>query len=178
MIKRDKNWRPRIARSAGFTLIEVLVSLVIMGIGMLGIAKLMLFSARANDSAYLRSQANALAYEILDDMRANRAQAIAGSYTTAAGAAATNPGFSCISTVCAPPNLALYDIYQWKLRLNATSLLPPPGALPNGQGAITTTLVGSETTVVITVSWDDSAAQSTFNGAGLPTQSVVLETVL
>lgn len=162
----------------GFTLIEVLVSLVVLGIGMLGIAKLMLFSSRANDSAYLRSQATALAYEILDNMRANRAEAIAGSYTTAAGTAATNPGFSCVAAACAPTNLALFDVYQWKLRLNATSGLLPPGALPNGQGAVTINLVAPQTEVVITVSWDDSVADATFNNGAAPTQSIVLETVL
>ena len=60
---------PRSAR--GFTMVEVLVSLVVLSIGLLGIGKLVLFSARANDSAYLRSQATGLAYEILDNMRGN-----------------------------------------------------------------------------------------------------------
>ena len=50
-----------------------MVSLVVLSIGLLGIGKLVLFSARANDSAYLRGQATELAYEILDNMRANRA---------------------------------------------------------------------------------------------------------
>jgi type IV pilus assembly protein PilV len=168
----------RALRAAGFTLIEVLVSLVILSIGLLGIGKLMLFSARANDSAYLRSQATALAYEILDDMRANRAEAIAGAYTTAAGNAATNPGFSCAGVVCSPSNLALFDLYQWKLRLNASSGLLPVGALPNGQGAVTTNLVAPQTTVVISVNWDDTVAQSAFGDAAAPTQSIVLETVL
>jgi type IV pilus assembly protein PilV len=177
-MRNTQTSRQRIGSTAGFTLIEVLVSLVVLSIGLLGTAKLMLFSSRANDSAYLRSQATALAYEILDSMRANRAQAIAGAYTTTAGAAATNPGFTCNSAVCSAGNLALFDIYQWKLRLNATSLLLPAGALPNGQGAVTTNLVAPQTTVVITVSWDDSVAQSTFGDAAAPTQSIVLETVL
>src|SRR5580658_10907158 len=73
-------------RHDGFTILEVLVSLVILSIGLLGTAKLMLYSSHANDSAYLRSQATDLAYEILDNMRANRQQALAGAYTTALGA--------------------------------------------------------------------------------------------
>jgi type IV pilus assembly protein PilV len=169
----------RSARSSGgFTLIEVLVSLVVLSIGLLGTAKLMIFSARSNDSAYLRTQATALAYEMLDNMRANQQQAIAGSYATALSAVATNPGFTCLgATVCTPPNLALYDIYQWKLRLNATSGIPPLGALPAGQGSVATTLTGTQTTVAITVSWDDTVAQSTF-GATATTQSITLETLL
>src|SRR5580698_9232543 len=78
----------------GFTLLEVLVSLVVLSIGLLGIGKLMMFSSRANDSAYMRSQATALAYSILDDMRANEQDAINGLYNTGLGAYG-NPGFTC-----------------------------------------------------------------------------------
>jgi type IV pilus assembly protein PilV len=166
------------SRTGGFTLIEVLISLVVLSIGLLGTAKLMLVSSRANDSAYLRSQATELAYEILDNIRANQQQAISGAYSTALTAAPTNPGFTCIGAVaCTPDNLALYDIYQWKLRLNATSGLVPAGALPNGQGAVTTVLTGTQTTVEITVTWDDTAAQSSF-GSAVSKQSIILQTLL
>jgi type IV pilus assembly protein PilV len=168
--------RQRRARSAGFTLIEVLVSLVILSIGLLGTAKLMLFSSRANDSAYLRSQATELAYAILDDMRANKQGAGAGNYTTTAGAAAAAPGFVCHGgATCTPAQLALYDVYQWKLRLDAAG----GGAMPSGQGAVTTTPAGAQTSVLITVSWDDTVAQSSFGAAAAAdTQSITLESLL
>jgi type IV pilus assembly protein PilV len=176
----NRIYKPRgnAARTGGFTLIEVLVSLVVLSIGLLGTAKLMLVSSRSNDSAYLRSQATGLAYEILDNIRANQQQAIAGAYSTALTAAPANPGFTCIGAVaCTPDNLALYDIYQWKLRLNATSGLVPAGTLPNGQGSVAITLTGTQTTVVITVTWDDTAAQSSF-GSAVGTQSLTLQTLL
>jgi type IV pilus assembly protein PilV len=50
--------------SRGFTLVEVLVTLLVLSIGLLGIAKLLLVSSRANDSAYMRTQATALAYSL------------------------------------------------------------------------------------------------------------------
>jgi hypothetical protein len=79
-------------------------------------------------------------------------------------------------------NLALYDVYQWKLRLNANSGVLPPlplGALPNGQGSVTTALVAGQTTITIIVQWDDSVAQNTLNpGAASTTQSITLESVL
>jgi type IV pilus assembly protein PilV len=164
-------------RTRGFTLVEVLVSLVILSIGLLGIAKLMLLSSHSNDSAYLRSQATDLAYEMLDYMRANSVQAAAGNYTTALGTPATNPGFTCIATSpCA--NLALYDVYQWKLRLNANSGVTPAGALPNGQGSVTTTSAGGQTTITIIVSWNDSVAEESLNLGAANTQSITLESVL
>lgn len=167
-------------RTRGFTLVEVLVSLVVLSIGLLGIAKLMLFSSHSNDSAYLRSQATGLAYQMLDNMRANMTQAIVvgGPYTTALTDTPPDPHMACVATApCA--NLALYDVYQWKLRLNANSGVVPAGALPNGQGSVATALVGSATTATIIVQWDDSVAQNTLNpGATLTTQSIVLESVL
>jgi type IV pilus assembly protein PilV len=141
----------------------------------------MLFSSHSNDSAYLRSQATALAYEILDDMRANRQEAIiAGTYNTAAAVPAAVPGALCIGvgSCTTPTQLALYDLYQWGLHLNANSGAAPPGALPNGQGSVTTVTAGTQTTVTIVVSWDDSVAQNTLNLGGLTTQKITLETVL
>src|ERR1700679_2100603 len=102
--------RPAVfGRTSGFTIVEVLVSLVILSIGLLGIAKLVLYSAHSNDSAYLRSQATQLAYEILDNMRANPTAVGLGSYTTPLSAAATPPGVNCVTASCPPANLALYD---------------------------------------------------------------------
>lgn len=171
--------QPRRTRSQGFTLIEVLISMVILGIGLLGIAKLMLYSSRSNDSAYLRSQATALAYEMLDTMRANTTQAAAGAYDTALATAPVDPGFTCAGVQCA--NVALYDVYQWKLRLDATNTALPagvlPGALPSGKGSVTTTPTGSQTTVVIVVSWDDTVAGSSY-GEGAAPQTITLESVL
>jgi type IV pilus assembly protein PilV len=174
---------PNISRTRGFTLVEVLVSLVILSIGLLGIAKLMMFTSHSNDSAYLRSQATGLAYQMLDNMRANSAQAsvVNGPYTTLLTAAPASPGFTCVATAaCA--NLALYDVYQWKLRLNANSGVLPPlplGALPNGQGSVTTALIAGQTTITIVVQWDDSVAQNTLNpGAASTTQAITLESVL
>ena len=159
-------------RSSGFTLLEVLVSLIVLGIGLLGVAKLMLVSTRSNDSAYLRTQALELANGILDNMRANRASALQNSYQVALGAYA-NPGVTCDSgTPCSPAQLASYDLYQWKTRL-AT----PTGALPGGDGSVTMATVGSDITATITVQWNDAVAQSTF-GSATPTMNITLETVL
>jgi type IV pilus assembly protein PilV len=163
------------ARAAGFTIVEVLVSLVILSIGLLGIAKLVLYSAHSNDSAYLRSQATQLAYEILDNMRANPAAAAAGNYNTPLSAAAASPGFTCQNANCpVASNLALYDVYVWKSRLAAGA---SGGALPSGEGSVT--VVGtSPPMATIVVQWDDTAAQSIFASASPTNMSVTLETAL
>jgi type IV pilus assembly protein PilV len=178
-----------VAGAKGFTLIEVLVSLVVLAIGLLGIAKLMLLSSHSNDSAYLRSQATALAYEMLDNMRANRQEALPpnSSYDTAAATPVVfpYPGVACVATACnSATQVAKYDLFQWGMRLDANSGLVPAGALPNGKGTVVSTVdpTSLQTTVTITVSWNDSVAQSTLSavaaGAAANTQSITLETVL
>jgi type IV pilus assembly protein PilV len=161
---------------SGFTLIEVLVALVVLSIGLLGIAKLVLFGVRANDSAYLRTQAVNLAYGVLDNMRGNVTVAQAGAYTVALGPYAP-PGQMCnaVAAPCAGAALAAYDLYQWKQQLLAS--------LPNGDGTVTTTIVpmpvGQLVTAVITVQWDDAVAQSTFNAAAPNTPvQITIESVL
>lgn len=156
-------------RASGFTLIEVLVSLVVLSIGLLGIGKLVIFSARANDSAYLRGQATELAYEILDNMRANRQVAVTQGYDVTLSSVPPNPG-SCAGAACTAALMGSYDVYTWKTRL---------ASLPSGQGSVVT--AGTPTTATITVQWDDAAAQSTFGGTAVGVaapESVVLETVL
>lgn len=63
----------------GFTLIEVLVSLLILAVGLLGMASLMTTSMHSSHNAYSRNEASLLAYDIADRMRLNREHAISGN---------------------------------------------------------------------------------------------------
>lgn len=63
----------------GFTLIEVLVSLLILAVGLLGMASLMTTSMHSSHNAYSRNEASLLAYDIADRMRLNRELAISGN---------------------------------------------------------------------------------------------------
>lgn len=74
--------------SAGFSMIEVLVALVILAIGLLGFALLQTMNMRFTQSANYRTQATNLAYDLLDQMRANRMQAFWYSGSTGASFAA------------------------------------------------------------------------------------------
>lgn len=66
----------------GVGLIEVLISLVVLSIGMLGLAGLQLFSLRNNQGAMERSMAVVETHSIVDAMRADRANALAGAFET------------------------------------------------------------------------------------------------
>jgi type IV pilus assembly protein PilV len=68
----------RLQRGVG--LIEVLVAVLILALGMLGMAGLQSKSLRASQSSYARSQAVMLSYYMMDAMRADRKNAIALAY--------------------------------------------------------------------------------------------------
>lgn len=102
---------PHSVRSArGFTLVEALVSLLVLSIGLLGVAALQLSSLRANNSASYRSQATFLAYDIADRMRANRAAALANAYNIGFGEA----------TASSPATVAERDLKDWLDRVSAS----------------------------------------------------------
>lgn len=64
----------------GMTLIEVLIALLVLGVGLLGIAALQGVGLKTGHSAYARSQATMLAYDLADRMRARRSDTLSGSY--------------------------------------------------------------------------------------------------
>ncbi|MEW6330471.1 MAG: type IV pilus modification protein PilV [Pseudomonadota bacterium] len=127
-------------RQSGFTLVEVLVALLILAIGLLGLATLQTVGIKFNQESYLRSQAVLIAYDIIDRIRANPAAKSAGSYNSVA-ATATYTAPACSGAVnCSVSDIATYDLANWKARIAAT--------LPMGTGAISTT--NNRRTVTIT----------------------------
>jgi type IV pilus assembly protein PilV len=175
------NTRPARSRAQGFTLLEVLIALLVMSIGLLGIGKMMMLSARANDSAYMRSQATALAYTILDAMRANRAYALTPPYYDAVVPASQ----ACTPTApCTADLQAQNDMFLWTQSLAAE--------LPGGTGTVATLPLtdavtnAGNTTVTITVTWIDKVAEQSFGTPSAATAScavggcvsITLETVL
>ncbi|MFC3667513.1 type IV pilus modification protein PilV [Uliginosibacterium paludis] len=135
--------KPRLQRQIGFSLVEVLVAIVVMSLGALGFAALQITGLSSNKSAFDRSQASILAYDIVDAMRSNRTAALKGGYDR--------------TLTAAPPTgttIAETDVSTWLSNLESR--------LPSGSGAISVTSSTGE--VSITVSWDDSkGAQSARN---------------
>ena len=135
----------------GFTLLEVLVSLLILSVGLLGIAGLQLTGLRSNQSAYVRSQATILAYDILDRMRANRAEAQSGGYNITIAATDDLPSMG------GSPTQAATDLNAWGTNLLA--LLPAVQTNVN---------VAADNTVTVSIAWDDSRADRASDRGGAP----------
>ncbi|MDH3266385.1 MAG: type IV pilus modification protein PilV, partial [Gammaproteobacteria bacterium] len=95
---------------SGFTLIEVLVSVLVLSIGLVGVAALQGVSLKNTQSAFMRSQATALAYDLADRMRANVLSARLGLYDPGTAAAVA----ACKSTTgCTPQDMAKHDLAEW-----------------------------------------------------------------
>ncbi len=112
---------------AGFTLIEILISLVVLAIGLLGMAALQMNGLRNNQSAYFRAQATQLAYDMADRMRTNIVEArdatSGGTYNN--GASTAN---NCATGPCTTAQMTGYDFSQWNAELTAQ--------LPSGTGRV------------------------------------------
>ncbi|AFC86573.1 type IV pilus modification protein PilV [Frateuria aurantia] len=102
----------------GVSLIEVLVAVLVFGIGLLGLAALIIVSLRSTQTAYLRTQASVLAQGMSNRMRANPAGVWGGnyngSYPLSSGGSA-----SCSSSTCTPAQLAQQDGQYWSQELAA-----------------------------------------------------------
>ncbi len=164
-------------KTNGFTLMEVLVALAVLSIGLLGIAGMQLFSLKSNQDSGMRTQATYLAYSLIDKIRANRDEALAGGYDINIG---DGPGASqdCFSNNCTTNQLAEFELNLWKCELgnfasdavctsapfNVTPLLPA------GDGSISIDAINNEVTV--TVQWLDSANREDLNLLTTPPQSL------
>lgn len=153
-----RNYRKLAQRKQrGFTLIEVLVSALVLSIGLVGVAGLQAFSLKNNQSSFMRSQATSLAYDLADRMRANVASANANMYLPGTEALAVG----CTSTAgCSPQQMAQHDLAEWN---NAIAMYLPMGegfvcidSTPfDGSGAAAPACDGVGTQFAVKVWWDD-----------------------
>lgn len=148
----------------GFYLFELLITLIVMSIGMLGIAGMLLLAHKTSSSSYLRQQATQSAYNIIERMRANRQAAINGSYNVsdlvASGTPSppTAPSLDCSTASCNATQMAAYDTWYWLAR--------DLSSLPSGAGSVTTTNSGSNTLIRVIVQWNDAPAQTSLGASG------------
>ncbi|WP_317932996.1 type IV pilus modification protein PilV [Halioxenophilus sp. WMMB6] len=115
---------------AGITLIEILVTMIILAIGFLGLASVQLLGTRNISNSNYRTLATIYAYDMAERMRANQVGVNLGSYNAVISSSATDP--AC-SSYCTPAQMADRDASEWDDLLTAD---PVNGGLPNGAGSV------------------------------------------
>jgi type IV pilus assembly protein PilV len=132
-----------IKKQQGFTLVESMVSLVVLSVGMIGIAALYAQGLGAGRSALYRTQAVNLVADMADRIRANRIAL--GAYAGPAnnnGCDPSNGGLSCTA-----PEMAGHDLFLWGESVQQI--------LPNGQSLVEFDAGTAPPSYSIQVTWDE-----------------------
>ena len=192
MIPRNDSRPASPARARGFTLIEVLVALVVTGIGLLGIAKIQALVYANTGSASVRSLVAVQASGLAAGMHANRAYwsglapsplTITGTTisdntlnTTATGVSDCNLGgaLAPANVGCTPTQLAAFDLHAWANGIN--------GLLPSANPTTTITCQNIPVNCAIRITWNEktvslnaeSAAGTTGGSTGTFAPSYIL----
>ena len=158
---------------AGITLVELLVAVLVMGIGVLGVAGLQMLSMQSNRVALLRSEAVQLAYDMMDRIRANSGVRSGAMHYNGVALGDTPPTpADCGVSHCTLEQMAVFDQAVWKCSLGGFAREPvclqlrDPGAmgvlapaaerpgLPEGDGAVA--VDGATGLVRVTVQWREN----------------------
>lgn len=142
------------SRQRGVSLVESMIALVIISVGLLGIAGLQITSMRLNNSAMHHSQAVWIGYNIADRIRANF-----GQFANYVGIDTNNDyAQDCRTGACTDAQIIVADAADWKVEIEN---------LPAGRGTIDSPAASS---LRIRVMWDDEGSGATGIGCD-PTNS-------
>lgn len=163
------NSRPAGRRQHGVGLIEILIAVLVLSVGFLGMAALLARSMTNNNSAMARTQTVVAAYSILDAMRADRNNALAGGYDTTATYSLDALGKPKCELTVALAGLADDQVQRWCLGTGGAS---PDGLAALGPGAAGTIDCTAAGDCTVTITFDDSrgtagSAAQTFTTKGM-----------
>ena len=159
-----------IKQQQGFSLLEVMISMIIIMFGLLGIAGTQMLAINNTENARYQGVATSLASSLSAVMRGNFAYWSTPRTITITGVAAgtasqttltsfgTAPTYvNCAAAICSPSQMAYYDLLSYGLAV--------ANALPAGTTAITCG-VAVPTTCTVTLSWsENNVALSNATGA-------------
>ena len=141
-------------KSSGFSLLEVLISMVVLSIGLLGIAGLQATSKRTSYEALQRTTAVMLTRDIIERMRTNPDQIAAYSGTVDTTTITHN---DCSAATCTPVQLAAYDLFEWQQAILGASELSDTGVNTGGLvspvGCITVAAACTSCSVTVAIAW-------------------------
>lgn len=162
-------------KQAGVTLVEVLVAVVVLAIGLLGLAGLQTSALTNTSVSYQYTQVATITQGFAERMRANRAAVTDMAnkpYALAAGSSPTaTKNCAAASTTCTSTELAKWDLAMWYAAIDPSytaSNIPngPRGILPGGKASVVCAdaTCTANSIWIITVYWDaDRVGRTTYN---------------
>ena len=151
MFKKRSIQLQNFKKQIGSSLLEILVTVIITAIGLLGLAILQNTGLKASYDSYARTQGGFLAADLADRVRANPD---AGPYTLAAGSAATSQLCFATGTECTPNQIRDFDLFHWQQ--SAQNILP--------DATTAVTFDAASDLYTVTLSWEDRIENDTING--------------
>lgn len=142
----------------GFSMIEVLVTMMIIALALLGAAGLQANALRINKSGESRVQAVFLAADLAERLEANRAGAVDGVYAVANSSTPSDSGSACDTSACNASQLADFDLSQWEYAVSQT--------LPQASWTVAHTTTGNPSTYTISIRWVDRRSNTNYNSTG------------
>lgn len=142
----------------GFSMIEVLVTMLFISVALLGTAGLQAYAMKVSQGGQFRTQAVFLAADLAERMEANLRGAVAGNYVLANGSAPGALSTACYTVACSPADLATYDLSQWRNAIAAV--------LPQSSWTVAQTTTGNPSVYTITISWVDRRTDTSYESAG------------
>ena len=156
-------------KQLGFSMVEILVTILIISLAVLGSAGLQVQALKTNQGGQFRNQAVFLLNDMVERMKANKVYSVSASSV---------PGYDttlatttdCGVTSCSPTQLAAYDVTQWGASIAAV--------LPQGTGTVTQTTTGNPSSYTVTINWVDRKTNTKYAtaGAALATEAVSITT--
>ena len=153
--------------SSGFTLIETLVSLIVMSVGILSFALLQAESLRATHVSMQRTKAIHFATDIIERMRANTSAITEYTITDTAEitshAECSDYNSGAAIDDCTPSQLANYDLWEWKqaIKGNTGSGINQSGIVA-GTGSVSVTGPKKPYTVTVVIAWNDRSEANSY----------------
>ncbi|PID46701.1 MAG: type IV pilus modification protein PilV [Proteobacteria bacterium] len=149
---------PRVSKQRGFSLVEVLVAVLVVTIGLLGVAGMQLIGLKGNQQSFSKNQAAHHMQSILERMRGNPAGVSAGKYVfnSASYSCANAPAENCgqSSVTCDSEQMAAYDLFKAYCGSVGGAAGGIVGDLSNSVLTITCP-VDCRTGVVLKLGWDE-----------------------
>lgn len=174
---------PRVSAQQGFSLIEVLVAVLVIAIGLLGVAGMQLVGLKGNQQSFSKNQAAHHAQAILERMRGNPAAVISDDYLFDSSAynCAVEPAKNCgeASAVCTPAQIASHDLFRAYCGRKGGTVGGIKGDLSNATMSISCP-VDCDTGVALSLGWDEQLLGSEGKKSGVKTitRELTINTVI